>query len=43
MRYREQAYELTVPISQKAHLLNLEEISEKFGAALWSSSGGRGY
>ena len=33
MRYREQAYKLTVPISQKAHLLSLDEISEKFGAA----------
>ena len=33
MRYREQAYELTVPIAKDPAKLNVEEICERFGQA----------
>lgn len=33
MRYREQAYELTVPIAKDSEKLNVEEICERFGQA----------
>ena len=33
MRYREQAYELTVPIAKDAAKLNVDEIRDEFGAA----------
>lgn len=33
MRYREQAYELTVPIAKESAKLNVEEICERFGQA----------